>query len=54
MKIAFVYDAVYPWVKGGAERRIHELGKRLSAKGHEVHILGSSGGKEKILLSMKV
>ena len=40
MKIAFVYDAVYPWVKGGAERRIHELGKRLSAKGHEVHIFG--------------
>ena len=40
MKIAFVYDAVYPWVKGGAERRIYELGKRLSAKGHEVHIFG--------------
>ena len=40
MKIAFVYDAVYPWVKGGAERRIYELGKRLSTKGHEVHIFG--------------
>ncbi len=40
MKIAFVYDAVYPWVKGGAEKRIHELGKRLSVKGHEVHIFG--------------
>ncbi len=40
MKIAFVYDAVYPWVKGGAEMRIHELGKRLSASGHEVHIFG--------------
>ncbi|RXA20106.1 glycosyltransferase family 1 protein [Methanosarcina sp. MSH10X1] len=40
MKIAFVYDAVYPWVKGGAEMRIHELGKRLSARGHEVHIFG--------------
>ena len=40
MKIAFVYDAVYPWIKGGAERRIHELGKRLSVKGHEVHIFG--------------
>jgi len=21
MKIAFVYDAVYPWVKGGAESK---------------------------------
>lgn len=40
MKIAFVYDAVYPWVKGGAEMRIHELGKRLSIIGHEVHIFG--------------
>lgn len=40
MKIAFVYDAVYPWVKGGAEMRIHELGKRLLARGHEVHIFG--------------
>ncbi len=40
MKIAFVYDAVYPWVKGGAEMRIHELGKRLSDQGHEVHIFG--------------
>ncbi|MGA9189232.1 MAG: glycosyltransferase family 4 protein [Methanosarcina sp.] len=40
MKIAFVYDAVYPWVKGGAEMRIHELGKRLLARGNEVHIFG--------------
>lgn len=40
MKIAFVYDAIYPWVKGGAEMRIHELGKRLSARGHGVHIFG--------------
>ena len=40
MRIAFVYDAVYPWVKGGAEMRIHELGKRLLDRGHEVHIYG--------------
>ncbi|WP_440945405.1 glycosyltransferase family 4 protein [Methanosarcina sp. T3] len=40
MKIAFVYDAVYPWVKGGAEIRIHELGKRLSSEGHDVHLFG--------------
>ncbi len=36
MRIAFVYDAVYPWVKGGVERRIYELGRRLSRR-HEVH-----------------
>ncbi|MCX6562532.1 MAG: glycosyltransferase family 4 protein [Candidatus Aminicenantes bacterium] len=40
MKIAFVYDAVYPWIKGGAERRIFEIGKRLAARGHEVHLFG--------------
>ncbi len=38
MKIAFVYDTVYPWVTGGAERRIYEIGKRLSKKGHDVHL----------------
>lgn len=40
MKIAFVYDAVYPWVKGGAEMRIHELGKRFVKAGHEIHLFG--------------
>jgi glycosyltransferase involved in cell wall biosynthesis len=38
MKIAFVYDAVYPWIKGGAEKRIYEIGKRLIQKGHDVHL----------------
>lgn len=37
MKIAFIYDAAYPWVKGGAERRIYELSTRLIKRGHEVH-----------------
>ena len=40
MKIAYVYDAVYPWVKGGAEKRIYEISKRLVQKGHEVHWYG--------------
>ncbi len=40
MKLAFVYDAVYPWVKGGAEKRIYELGKRLAEQGNEVHVFG--------------
>jgi glycosyltransferase involved in cell wall biosynthesis len=39
MRIAFVYDAVYPWVKGGVERRIYELGRRLSRR-HEVYWFG--------------
>jgi len=40
MKIAYVYDAVYPWVKGGAEKRVYELSRRLVDRGHEVHCFG--------------
>lgn len=39
-RIVFVYDAVYPWVKGGAERRYHALAKELAARGHDVHWYG--------------
>jgi len=39
LRIAFVYDVIYPWVKGGVERRIYELARRL-AKHHEVHVYG--------------
>jgi len=40
LKIAFVYDAIYPWVKGGAEKRIYEIGRRLAERGNEVHLFG--------------
>lgn len=40
MKIAFIYDAVYPFVTGGAEKRVYELAKRLAQKGHDVHWYG--------------
>ncbi|WFN36767.1 glycosyltransferase family 4 protein [Methanomicrobium antiquum] len=40
MKIAFVYDVIYPYVKGGAEKRIYELSLSLVKSGHEVHIFG--------------
>lgn len=39
LRIAFVYDVVYPWVKGGVEKRIYELARRLARK-HEVHVYG--------------
>lgn len=39
MKIAYVYDSAYPFTKGGGERRIYEVAKRLSQRGHEVSIL---------------
>ena len=40
MKIAYVYDAIYPWVKGGAEKRVYELSRRLANRGHDVHCFG--------------
>jgi glycosyltransferase involved in cell wall biosynthesis len=40
MKIAFVYDTIYPYVKGGVEKRVWELAVRLSRRGHEVHLFG--------------
>ncbi len=51
MKIAYVYDAVYPWIKGGAEKRIYELSRRLVERGHEVHCYGMKmwPGQEDIL-----
>lgn len=38
MKIAFVHDGLYPYLKGGAERRYYELATRLSSR-HEVHYI---------------
>ncbi|WP_424016479.1 glycosyltransferase family 4 protein [Halorientalis pallida] len=40
MNVAFVSNVVYPFVKGGAEKRIHEIGKRLVENGHEVTVYG--------------
>jgi glycosyltransferase involved in cell wall biosynthesis len=40
MQIAYVYDAVYPYVLGGVEKRVREVSTRLSARGHEVHLYG--------------
>lgn len=39
-KIAIVYDAIFPYVTGGAEKRFFETGKRLAMAGHEVHLYG--------------
>jgi glycosyltransferase involved in cell wall biosynthesis len=40
MKIAYVYDVVHPYVKGGAQKRIWELSARLAQRGHQVTIFG--------------
>jgi glycosyltransferase involved in cell wall biosynthesis len=40
MRIAFLYDCIYPYTISGVERRVHEIGRRLAARGHEVHHFG--------------
>jgi glycosyltransferase involved in cell wall biosynthesis len=37
-KIVFVSDAIYPYMKGGKEKRLYEITQRLASMGHEVHI----------------
>jgi len=38
MNVAFVSNVVYPFVQGGAEKRIHEIGSRLADRGHSVTV----------------
>jgi len=40
MKLAFIYDVIYPYVVGGAQQRIWEISRRLAQRGHEVHLFG--------------
>ncbi len=40
MRVAFVSNVVYPFVTGGAEKRIHEIGTRLADDGHHVTVYG--------------
>jgi len=40
MKIAFINDTIYPYSKGGAQKRVWEIARRLAQRGHEVHLFG--------------
>ncbi len=40
MNICYVSNVVYPNITGGAEKRIHEIGTRLAADGHDVTVYG--------------
>ena len=39
MRVCLVYDCLYPWTVGGAERWMRDLAERLSAAGHDVTYL---------------
>jgi len=45
-KIVFVSDGIYPYMKGGKEKRLHEITTRLAAMGYEVHIYTMHWWKE--------
>ena len=40
IKIALVSDVIYPYVKGGAEKRTYSIAISLRDMGHEVHLVG--------------
>jgi len=40
IKIALVNDTIYPYSKGGAQKRVWEISKRLAQRGHQVHLFG--------------
>jgi glycosyltransferase involved in cell wall biosynthesis len=39
MRVCLVYDCLFPWTIGGAERWYRNLGERLASEGHEVTYL---------------
>jgi glycosyltransferase involved in cell wall biosynthesis len=39
MRVCLVYDCLYPWTVGGAERWLRGLGERLASNGHQVTYL---------------
>ncbi len=56
MRIGIVYDAIYPFMTGGLERRNYELGRRLTQR-HEVHLIGWQywqGGPEMVYEGMRL
>lgn len=41
MRIALVYDVIYPEVIGGVQKRLWEVARRLAASGHDVHLFAT-------------
>ncbi len=41
MKLAMVHDQIYPFFKGGVEKRMWDYARELGSRGHEVHIIGT-------------
>jgi glycosyltransferase involved in cell wall biosynthesis len=53
IKIALVYDVIFPYVTGGAERRYFEVGRRLAKQGYDVHLYGMKSWEGEDVISME-
>ncbi|MBU1850441.1 MAG: glycosyltransferase family 4 protein, partial [Nanoarchaeota archaeon] len=51
MKIAIIYDMIYPFNVGGGESRNYFLAKELITRGHEVHFFGAKLWKGPTILN---
>ena len=57
MRICIVYDCLYPWTVGGAERWYRNLAERLSSAGHEITYLTRRQwdiGEEPVMAGVRV
>lgn len=41
LRIALVNDLIYPFSKGGVEKRVYDIARQLAGRGHEVHLIGT-------------
>lgn len=41
MRIAVIYDRMYPWLNGGGEKTLWDIALELKKLGHEVHYFGT-------------
>jgi glycosyltransferase involved in cell wall biosynthesis len=41
MKVALVYDVIYPFSKGGVEKRVRDVARGLSERGHSIDVYGT-------------
>lgn len=53
MRIAYLCDVAYPWVKGGGEKRNYEIAHRVVKKGIEPHIFTMKWWKGKDMIRRK-
>lgn len=54
MKIVYPYPTYWPYIRRGAERCIHDMSNYLAARGHEVDIITSKPGRERVTYDGRV